>query len=212
MDEFEEMLAEPAPATALEQILAKQDQIRAWKREGKTIKDIAAALGFSQGRLSQLKKHPQVAEILNTPVDPPPGVEPTETATYTGEPIGHHKTLAWIEERVAQGVGLEAIAVLLGLDSAAEFEKVARDKPRVARAVRVGKARREELAAGNLARIMNDPGHRDHARVSQYMARCSGPHWAPINAPTKEAAKPPVEDETLLTPAEIMSRLRGPDA
>ncbi len=213
MDDFEELLDEPAePQTAFEKLTARIEDVRQWRRDGRTIAEIAKEIGVTAGRLSQLRqKHPALAEAFNTPADHPEVERPPERELDTGKPIGHADTLAWIEQRVTNGMGPEAIGVLLGLEGAAEFERACKERPEVARAVKRGRAMREKIASDNLAAILADRRNKECLKASQFSLRTTGPHWAPAATAQKEAPKQAVEEEVLLTPAEIMSRLRGPE-
>lgn len=207
-DEPNELLEE-APQTAMQKMLGDLDQIVTCRKQGLPATKIAALYGITPGRLSQLKrKNPDLAGALDTLTEHPEP-EPDESQLDGKKPIGHPETLEWISERVARGVGSEAIAVLLGLDGAQEFERVCKDKPEVARAVKVGKARGEDRDAANLARILNDTGHREHLAATKYKLSRVGHHWAPVPAAKTEGPKQAVDDEPVLSPQEIMARLAG---
>lgn len=212
---MDDLLPDPRtkPKKVIERLLQPEvlDQITVWRKAGMQQPTVATRLGVSSGWISEAKRrYPELKEALDghkrkAKMHQESRAEtrrfeaalPTDLKTDAG--------LARVQLLVERGVSIPAVAALFDMTVAA-FEEALLRMPALDRAVRLGAARGEEQAAERLAKILQDPDHKEHSKVAQFVLR-NRYKWSPTPEPTKKT-KTALPADSDVTPEAIVKLLR----
>lgn len=202
IDEFDSLLAEPAPAEApgptnVERALAMLPTIVELGKQGKSRLAICKQLGL---RYEMICKEAKRNPVLYNALKGIPTDEKTVQQRVPMEDPAEPQNLKKIQEWSRDGVSRASQAALLRMTEE-QFEGYVKNVFAVAEAIRIGEAEREATACAALSALARDPDHKDHVRAVMAMIDRAA---ASVKANQEEASKAP------LSPDQIRDALRAP--